>query len=1295
MEIKWSDAQLDAIESRGEDLLVSAAAGSGKTAVLAQRIVRILTDKQNPVDPSRLLILTYTRAAASQMRERIGEGLDKQIRQDPENRLLRRQRLLLETARISTIHSLCSDLIQTHFDVLDIDPSYRMADENELKILQADVAADVLETWYASGNAAFKRFADAYAPEKNDGMIAEWILRIYEASRSCPSPQWWLKKCLAWYEIPEGGMNEHILVRDVVESTRESLRQDLRLLQEGILICRQSGFLPHYLAQLQDVQEILSKALAQEEYDTLRGSVLSITLSPASRKKQADADPQQRDRVKLLYDRVREDIKSVKNGILAESMAGLEQELIFLAPFVQMLTQLVQDFSDRIREEKRDRNMLDFGDLEHFALDLLAEHYEDEQGHLAFKPTAIADELAAWYQEVVCDEYQDSNRVQETILEALSSSRLDVHDRFMVGDVKQSIYRFRQADAAIFLEKYHSYPQTPGCRRIILDQNFRSRKTVLDGVNAVFRRLMRPEMGGIDYDENSALKAGASFPEPEADTDPAAGTGTAQLAYTDVLLAGRDELPDDMSGEMSAAQLEAAIIAHEIRRITDPVQGLSIYDRDADAYRTARFGDIAVLLRSVKGYADEMVNVLTARDIPARAQLSVGFFSSPEIQIMTSLLAVIDNPRQDIPLAAVLHSPIVGMTSEEMALIRAAHKEGNLYDAVVDAAGHVRNTSEIEDKAAEAMQSLKSGARKAAVFIDLLSSLRLASAYLCTDELIEYAFEATGYYDYASSMPAGVRRKANLDMLLERARAYMASGRSALFGFMRYLEQIRDNEIDFGLAGENADAGECVSILSVHKSKGLEYPVVILAGLGRQMNKMDMRAPLVLHPQYGIGINVADGQTRRKMPGRYRAFLADRLAQEGMAEELRILYVAMTRAKEKLILTGTVKKMEKGLERWHSLQMDDLGRMSVPDMIDANSFLDLLMPCLFDMGSSTKLEELYHLGGTADRKDSAQEAGLFHIRTIAPLSLLDSEVEAAVESKQGYEQLKEERSGIYWDQMETDAGWTYPWAGQISMRGNYTVSELKKLPAVPRMPEEADEEESELLFADAAVQEMGTELEEAEAVIPPLPSFMQEEEVLQKDKGAFYGTAFHRAMELLDFKNVPSAGLGEDFVSGELLRMTQSGRLEEAQAKTIHKADILQLLESPLGTELVQAAGAGTLHRESQFVMSVPADKIRPLGDASGRSVTIRSQDDLNGESAEAGEVIVQGVIDAWYEKDGDIVLIDYKTDHVPKGTGAQILTERYQRQLDYYQMALEEASGRKVVGRYIYSTSLAKMIEL
>ncbi len=1246
MGFEWTKEQQAVIDTRHHSVLVSAAAGSGKTAVLVERIVAMLTDEEHPVDIERLIVVTFTKAAAAEMRERIGRGIERKLLEQPENRKWIRQKLLLSYANISTIHSLCLNLIRDHFDTLDLDPSFRMADEAELKIMQTDVAADVMEVYYASDHPQFREFVDRYARGRTDSGIEEMIIQIYTYAQGHPWPEYWLKQCCRQYEIEGTDMSGHPMIIYAMAQMKETVDKCRMILEEAEKICLMEDGPALYAPMIASDREWIGQLDAAQNYNETREILKNIKWMRMPSKKSKDVSEELKETVKNLRAEVKTSISDMEKRFFGQTEDMMAAEMAYIHPSMVMLTELVQAFSRQYAQAKADKNMLDFSDLEHYALKLLVNFREEEDGRMTAAPTTIADELSGYYMEIVCDEYQDSNLVQEMILDALSGERFDNYNRFMVGDVKQSIYRFRLADASIFMQKYDTYNvdadggdgTKKGRMRINLHQNFRSRATVLQSINFFFRQFMIKDFGGISYDDDAALYPGMDYPEGSS---PIAG-------QTEVLLVDDDRtLLENEDTLLSSVELEARAVAAKIRELTDPASGMDVFDSQTGCCRRAEYGDIVILLRTVTGWADVFVHVLGMENIPAAAEMSAGFFETMEIQTMTGMLSVVDNPGQDIPLAAVLKSPIGDLSSEELALIRGGRPEGSLYRACLDYGKD------------------QPGYEKLQRFLQKLEKLRQASDYMEIDELLQYIYQLTGYYDYVQALPAGQRRKANLDLLAERAVTYGASSLTGLFNFVRYIEQLKKNEIDFGEASVPEDGGGRVGILSIHKSKGLEYPIVILAGMGKQVNLQDARRSYVIHPEYGIGLDAVNLDSRKKITTVFKRFIADQVVRDTLAEEMRILYVAMTRAKEKLVMTGTVTNLDSALKDWGRIDGAPDEPLPLYRIGAARTYFDWVMPCLMKTDAMEPVMTGRHLRFTRHGDDFG---GLFDVRVTGVEQLLLREVQKTMEKCYRKETLLGgaplEKTAAMEDvhrQLWLDDRWQYAYQEELHIKSKYTVSELKK-------SMDGMEDAESMFHFEPKEKNVETEVEE-------MPSFMKDEEAGAIKKkapgGAFRGTAYHKVLELLDFAAAP-AKKSLEWVKKELLRMLDSGKLAKDQYDRVNPYDIYALLFSDLGMRLEAADQKGLLEREAQFVMGVPVSMV-----------------DAHIQSEEL--VVVQGIIDACFEENGRWVLVDYKTDLVPEEGGDLILKERYGRQLDYYQYALEKITGKAVGERIIYSFVLKK----
>lgn len=1239
MGFNWTKEQRQVIDTREHSILVSAAAGSGKTAVLVERIIALLTDETEPADIDSLLIVTFTSAAAAEMRERIGRGIEQKLLEQPGNKRLSRQRKLLSYAQISTIHSLCMRLIRDHFNILDLDPSFKMADEAELKLLRNDVATDVMEVYYAAGNRQFRDFVERYARGKTDAGIVEMIIQIYTYAQGYPWPDYWLEQCCEQYTAEPADFEEHPVIRYAVSQMHEKVRKNLELLRHAGKLCMAADGPAAWLTIIQSDMSWLEQLDLAATFEQIR-EVLSRIQWKRLTKTAAAVSEHLKDEVKAIRADVKADIGDMEKRFFRQSVETVAVEMNYIRPSVEMLTELVRTFSVKYAEAKADRNMLDFSDLEHYALKLLVNFGRDEEGRMTVTPTLVADALSRQYTEIICDEYQDSNLVQEMILSVLSGERFDNYNRFMVGDVKQSIYRFRLADASIFMEKYDTYGKLSEVPRIRIDlhQNFRSRAYVLESINFFFWQIMTKELGGICYDDDAALYPGMIYPEAE---------GKCIADQTELLLVDYNEaLLENEDAGLTAAELEARAVAAKIHELTDSVTGVDIYDSKTGDYRRAGYSDIVVLLRTMAGWADTFVNVFGMENIPASAELSEGFFETGEIQTMTAMLSVIDNPGQDIPLAAVLKSPIAGLSSEELALIRACQPEGSLYTACLH------------------YEAGEPGFDKLHCFLEMLDRLRTAAGYLEIHELLQCIYDETGYYDYVQAMPAGQRRCANLDLLVERAVSYGKTSLSGLFNFVRYIEQLKKNEIDFGEASVPVDGKGRIRILSIHKSKGLEYPIVILAGMGKQMNFQDARQSILIHPVYGIGMDAVNLANRKKMSAVYKRFIADQMVRDVLAEELRILYVAMTRAKEKLVMIGCAGNLDERLREWSRVSGTPDTALPIHLLTDARTWLDWIMPCLMRTGAAASIMEARKLPFShGDDKWSK----MFLVSAVSTEQLVIREVRHTMAKDYRKEallgetavELSKTAAGIQ-DALTEDENWHYNWEETLAVRSKYTVSELKRA--------DGNQEDGTALFA-VPVSAAGSGADDEE-----LPSFMKEDEdTVKRTGGAFRGTAYHRVLELMDFAACIRMN-GVDDIRKQMRAMTANCRLSGEQFDRVNAYDIYQLVTSDLGRRMVRAALAGLLRREAQFVMGVPASMV----DAAVHSEEL---------------VVVQGVIDAYFEENGKLILVDYKTDFVPKEGGEAILVERYGTQLDYYQYALEKITGKSVSERMIYSFTLKKTI--
>ena len=1266
MGVSWTTEQQQVIDLRNRNILVSAAAGSGKTAVLVERIVKIITDKNHPVDIDHLLIVTFTNAAAAEMRERIGNAIEKALDEQPGDEHLLRQLTLIHNAQITTIDSFCLYVVRNHFHEIDLEPNFRIGDEGELKLLREDVLGKVLEQNYEEPSEAFSDFVEGYASGRTDAALNEMILQLYEFSRSYPWPEKWLDSFVGIYRIENREeLDRAEWLAPLTQNIRFVLKDCEQLLKQALAVTQQD-----------DGPDMYEKAVRSdlEKYESLSKLTsfceLSVALSDIKYDRLAssrgfEGDPDKLELVKSLREQAKDVVKKLCKQYFFCSPEMMIGQLERTEPMLEEVVRLTKQFADEFAAAKRRKNLVDFHDVEHFALQILV----DEETEKAKK---TAEEFRDTFEEIMIDEYQDSNEVQETLLRSISREERGENNIFMVGDVKQSIYRFRLARPELFMKKYDSYSlEESTTQRIDLHKNFRSREEVLTCTNDIFYKIMVRSLGNVEYDAEAALYPGASYPV-SADFTP------------EILLAdSNDELLEDT--ELSDKKtLEAKIVAEEIRHLmkTQPVT-----DKATGELRAARYSDIVILLRSLSGWADSLVEVLNGNGIPAHTVSSTGYFSTVEVQTVLSMLRLLDNPRQDIPMAAVLRSPMAGLTDEELAVLRLEDGSVPFHEAVLELAEGLYEEDgqkEISDSEADSEADQKQGRnadgkkeddiettahRKLLKFYKKYRQLRQLVPDTPIHELIEIILRETGYGHYVAAMPAGNRRTANLNMLLEKAAAYEKTSYKGLFHFVRYIDELQKYDVDFGeadMVGENEDV---VRIMSIHKSKGLEFPIVIVSGMGKNFNKQDTRSKMVLHPELGIGLDYMDGKKRIKSPTIAKKAIAKQIDLENLGEELRVLYVALTRAKEKLILTGTLKDAPEKLEFFR--QQANLSKaadrpLSYLTREGASGYLDWILPAVLSYGDK------------------------YPVRIVEAAELVLDEVENQLEQNEDLtERIGEIKAADpqLVGQLKQRFSQRYPYQVDVLRKNKYSVSELKH--RAMREKFEAEQEETIPAFLE-------------EPVTPTIPLFIQRQGSVEQEtpnRGARRGTAVHRVMECYDFAS-------EKSVQEQMDAMEKEEKITADMRALVREQTVADFVSSETGKRMALAQRGGALYREKPFVMGFTEEELENYGFGADSNTdsceNIYKKTDSDQEKEEQQKVrheedltLIQGIIDVfWIEKDG-IVLLDYKTDRVQQ---AKELIDRYETQLKLYADALERVFGArklKVKEILIYSFSLEQLITL
>ena len=1294
MGVSWTTEQQQVIDLRNRNILVSAAAGSGKTAVLVERIVKIITDKNHPVDIDHLLIVTFTNAAAAEMRERIGNAIEKALDEQPEDEHLLRQLTLIHNAQITTIDSFCLYVVRNHFHEIDLEPNFRIGDEGELKLLREDVLGRVLEQNYEEPSEAFSDFVEGYASGRTDAALNEMILQLYEFSRSYPWPEKWLDSFVGAYRIENREeLDRAEWLAPLTQNIRFVLKDCEQLLKQALAVTQQD-----------DGPDMYEKAVRSdlEKYESLSKLTsfceLSVALSDIKYDRLAssrgfEGDPDKLELVKSLREQAKDVVKKLCKQYFFCSPEMMIEQLERTEPMLEEVVRLTKQFAEEFAAAKRRKNLVDFHDVEHFALQILV----DEETEKAKK---TAEEFRDTFEEIMIDEYQDSNEVQETLLRSISREERGENNIFMVGDVKQSIYRFRLARPELFMKKYDSYSlEESTTQRIDLHKNFRSREEVLTCTNDIFYKIMARSLGNVEYDAEAALYPGASYPampvqensagEKAAEDEKVSGKQINGFTPEILLADSNDELLEDTDFS-DKKTLEAKIVAEEIRHLmkTQPVT-----DKATGELRMARYSDIVILLRSLSGWADSLVEVLNGNGIPAHTVSSTGYFSTVEVQTVLSMLRLLDNPRQDIPMAAVLRSPMAGLTDEELAVLRLEDGSVPFHEAVLELAeGLYEEDGQKEISNPEADQKQGKNAdekpenhiestahRKLLKFYKKYRQLRQLVPDTPIHELIEIILCETGYGHYVAAMPAGNRRTANLNMLLEKAAAYEKTSYKGLFHFVRYIDELQKYDVDFGeadMVGENEDV---VRIMSIHKSKGLEFPIVIVSGMGKNFNKQDTRSKMVLHPELGIGLDYMDGKKRIKSPTIAKKAIAKQIDLENLGEELRVLYVALTRAKEKLILTGTLKDAAEKLEFYR--QQANLSKVAARPLSyltreGASGYLDWILPAVLSYGDKYPVRIVEAAELVLDEVENQLEQNENLTERIGEIEAADTQLVGQL--KQRFSQR-------------------YPYQTDILRKNKYSVSELKH--RAMREKFEAEQEETIPAFLE-------------EPVTPTIPLFIQRQEKITPDqnvsgqgvqvnRGALRGTAVHRVMECYDFTS-------EKSVQEQMDAMEKEEKITADMRTLVKERIVADFVSSETGKRMALAQRMGALYREKPFVMGFTEEELERYGFGAGAQMieneaqTENAQQEIVSENVsqenhmhEEDLTLIQGIIDVFWIEDDGITVLDYKTDRVDT---AQELIDRYATQLKLYADALERVFATrklKVKKILIYSFRLEKLISI
>lgn len=1259
-EVKWTKEQRQVIESRNTNLLVSAAAGSGKTAVLIERIIELVLDEKNPIDINKLLVVTFTKLAASEMRERVSKAIEKKLEENPENEHLQKQLLLLSGADITTIDSFCKDVLISYAHLVNLDSNIKVIDPSENEVLAKEVMEELFEELYENNDESFLRLVNWYAKKNTDEGLLQLLLNVNNFVNSHPFPKIWLNEKAEFFNTSTKDddfyLENYILdiAKDVdmdLEFFELSIKNNLKKIENYPELEKYIDIYNILLDALFVVKESLKNFLKDNtKFDELKKSSYEFLNSNFGSFRISKCDEE----VKEIYNKVKKELDSIKSEI-SESLKTLnldienikrESDLIY--PYVRSISDVVIKFKEKFWEKKQKFNYVDFVDIEHLALEILVDI--DEDGNI--KPSKTALEYQEKYSEVFIDEYQDSNLVQEILLSAVAKE----NNRFMVGDVKQSIYRFRQADPSIFMEKYENYNRIEDDidsfnKKIMLYANFRSRKEILEGTNLVFSKIMKKETGELDYTVDERLNPMASFKESDENVGGAVEIllvdEKSDEEYEDEIIL-TDEYSEDFE-EMKSFKLECIKIANTIYNMMNNKENpFKVYDKNLDDYRKVEYKDIVILMRSPSSNTKILEEVFLEYNIPIYAESTGGYFDTFEVDTIINLLKIIDNPMQDIPLISVMYSPIYNFTSKELSEIRLVDRELKFYELLIKI---------LEDEDIEIRISLK---EKISKFISDLKLFIEKKSLVSADELIWFLYKYTGYYNYVGLLDMGEQRKTNLMLLFEKAKNYEKNSYKGLFNFVNYIQKIslKSDISEAKLISEDANV---VKIMSIHKSKGLEFPIVFLANTNKKFNFRADDSNLVLHQKLGFGAVVYDMDKKTSFNSIMKKKIEKFKKNEQIAEEMRLLYVAMTRAKEKLIITGRVKDYE-NLREEISSGIDERGNISNYKILKINNYLDWILSSIDNLTVYGK--SLNCLG--REENFSGNEDLKFQLN-------VNTKTEEFIEYQRIKEEIKtneiisEEDDIEVKNEMRTVKQFLedrfnkeYIYKNVLNKPSSITVSEIKK------MIQEEDEEKHQKYYKENFVLKT--------------PSFIHQGEEKVGFNSAEKGTIFHLAMQLLDFSKFDTEDVSKirEEVKLQINSFVEKNIMSLDEAETIKINWIVKFIQSDIFKEIYIANKSEKLFKEKAIDYNI---KLKNL---------------FKDENIEEDEkIMVVGIIDLFFENENrEIILLDYKTDYVTKENLEEVKA-RYKVQLDLYKSAIEDISGKKVAKKGLYLFGINEFVEI
>lgn len=1344
---KWTQEQQNVIDSRGGNLLVAAAAGSGKTAVLVERIIQMILNSDLKIDIDKLLVVTFTNAAASEMRERIGDAISKKLDENPEDEHLQDQLVLLNKASITTIHSFCLEVIKSNFHKINLDPNFRIGDETECSLMKLEAIDETFDILYEQNDEEFCYLVDCYAEKRGDSNLQNLILSIYSFVMASPYPKVWLKESAEDFNITDdfdfATSKWAKAILETVKIQMEGIEKSLcKAIEDVYGIDELVTFTDKLKIEYEKIKEILyacdtswSDAYRQISSMTFENYAKGVKRIP---KDAPSYIKEEKDKAKKIRDNAKKSIEKIKTSVFNKNYDDLKDEIKFLYPIVKSLSDVVLMFEQIYSQKKRDKGIIDFNDIEHFALQILTE--TDENGDFVFDeegkniPSDIALEYREKFYEIFIDEYQDSNQVQEVILSTIAKQKEP--NRFMVGDVKQSIYRFRQAKPEIFLQKYATYDTdlSSKYKKIMLYKNFRSRKEVVDSVNYIFEHIMSKNLGEIDYNEEEKLNLGANFEEVEDEKIILGGATEIHLMEKKVPEVEDPDEEEEEGEDLDASQIEARMVGKIIRDIMRPNENgeiMQVFDKKLETYRNVEYKDIVILLRATSAWAPVFAEELINMDIPTYADMGQGYFETMEIQVIMSFLKVIDNPMQDIPLIAILRSPIYGFTPEDFIDIRITDKKVSFYEAmrmfvgekidlsneeeqdiaedkisddtgneIIDVNINKENSyvdadmddyyqninyedfeyeneefiyndevmyesyinENVEDDLIYEINSNIEGDEesqkselelKVRRFLDDLKELQEKSMYMSTDEFLWYIYTNSGYYAYCGALPGGSQRQANLRILFERAKQFEETSFKGIFNFINFISKLKKSNSDMGSAktlGENANV---VRIMSIHKSKGLEFPIVICSGMGRNFNTMDFRKDVLYHHELGYGPQIVDFERRISYPSIAKEALKCKINIENISEEMRILYVALTRAKEKLIITSSIKDIEQNMHKWSS-NISTEKMVSKYDILNGKNYMDWMMPAIIKHKDLEDIRETYNLYTSISMEDESK----WSVKTWSR-----DDIDFEKHEKEGIREVLNtmdlsQHDTEYYEQIEKKLNFEYPYLGVVKKAASISVTEIKK------RQEEYEEQEDSL-----GLYKHKTTLKK--------PKFLSESQKSEKITGARRGTIVHLIMEVLDFEKVNT----ESEIKAQIQDLVKRRIITEKESQVLSPRKIMRFFKSPIAKRMLSSK---FVKREQKIYTQIKMNDIY-LNDEIFKN---------NRETYENESVMLRGVIDLYFEEDDGLVILDYKTDFVDENNKKEIIY-KYKKQIEIYADVLSKLTGKKVKEKYLYLFGIDEQVKV